>query len=76
MSEKKRFWLYISLLAISLSVFILHMFVFQKPDGVPGFLICITCIYLIIGSIIKLCRMSEKFAEGFFNLLDLLFWLP
>lgn len=33
-------------------------------------------VYLLIGSIIKLCKTSEKLSKAFENVFDLLSWLP
>ncbi len=71
-----KFRLYLFLLVLSIVTFTLCVFVFQKPDGAPGLIICILSIYMAIGSIIKLCRMSEMFENAFWNFLDLIFWLP
>lgn len=73
---KNKMVLYLILLAVGLATFILEIFVFQKPDGVLGLIICIASIYLVIGSIIKLCKLSTKFKKVFENILDILFWLP
>ena len=63
MQNKNKFILYIILLGIGLLIFISEIFIFQKPDGVLGFIICIFSIYLILGSIIKLCKLSKKFSN-------------
>lgn len=76
MKKKNKLILYAVLLFLGLAAFILEIFVFQKPDGILGFLICIVSIYLIIGSIIRLCVLSEKFRYGFLEFLDGIFWLP
>lgn len=74
--SKKKGILYGILLIIGLLAFILELFVFQKPDGILGFLICIVSIYLILGSIIKLCILSRKFENALINFLDAIMWLP
>lgn len=76
MKIKNKLILYSVLLTLGLLIFILELFVFQKPDGIAGLIICIISIYLIVGSIVKLCKLSEKFANALPNVLDLLFWLP
>lgn len=48
------------LLVIGLLGFILQVFVFEAPDGVLGFILFLFCVYLILGSIIKLCKLSEN----------------
>lgn len=63
------------LLVIGLISFILQIFVFEAPDGVVGFLLCLFSTYLIIGSIIKLCKLSEKFKNTLLDTLDLLFFI-
>ncbi len=76
MDRKKKLILYGTLLIVGLIVFILEIFVFQAPDGALGLIICIVSIYMILGSIIKLCKLSDRFAEGLLGALDLLFFLP
>lgn len=73
--KTKKAILYFVILAIGVLALIL-MYIFNKPDGVLGFLACIASIYLIIGSVIKLCKLTKDPLGTFANLLDLLFWLP
>lgn len=67
--------LYIILLLLSLT-FIALMFVLEKPDGILGFILFLISLYTAIGSLIKLCKISQKFKNNIINILDLLFWLP
>lgn len=76
MSRKKKLMLYGAMLAVSLLVFVLTVFVFQKPDGAAGLVICIACVLTILGSLVKLCRLSPRFENNFLALLDLFSWLP
>ena len=76
MSRKKKLILYGAMLAVGLLVFILEIFVFQKPDGVPGLVICIASVLTVLGSIVKLCKLSPRFENSFWSVLDLFFWLP
>lgn len=76
MDRSKKLLLYTVMLLIGLAAFVLEIFVFQKPDGILGLIICITSILMIIGSIVKLCRLSPKFEDGFIKVLDIFFWLP
>ncbi len=76
MSKKNKINLYITLLILGLLVFVSEVFIFQKPDGIAGLIICLISIYLILGSVIKLCKLSETFTDMFFGFIDLLFWLP
>lgn len=63
----------ILLLLIGLLSFILQVFVFEAPDGIIGFLLCLISVYLIIGNVIKLCQLSTKIKNLIFDMLDLLF---
>ncbi len=63
------------LLVIGLLSFILQVFVFEAPNGVLGFMLCLLSIYLIIGSIIKLCKLSKKIKNTLIDALDLLFFI-
>lgn len=76
MTKRSKLVLYIALLLIGIAVFTLEVFVFQKPDGILGLIICIVSVLLTFGSIVKLCRLSPKFEDGFLKALDILFWLP
>ena len=76
MKRKSKLILYSFLLILGLLIFVFELFIFQKPDGIVGLIICIISIYLFLGSIVKLCKLSEKFANALPSFLDLLFWLP
>ena len=76
MSRNKKLILYGAILLVGLLVFILEIFVFQKPDGILGLIICIASILMVLGSIIKLCMLSPIFEESFLTALDIFFWLP
>lgn len=71
-ANKPLCWL---LLILGIVVF-LWMMIFESPDGIIGFILCVGSIYLIIGAIIRLCKTSPRFEKIFFNVLDLLFYLP
>lgn len=75
MKKQTKINLCIILLVIGLLSFTLQLFVFEAPDGIIGFLLCLTSIYLIIGSIIKLCQLSTNIKNSIFDLLDLLFFI-
>lgn len=75
MKKQAKINLCIILLLIGLLSFILQLFVFEAPNGIIGFLLCLISIYLIIGSIIKLCQLSTKIKNSIFNILDLLFFI-
>lgn len=75
MKKKTKINLCILLFAIGLLSFILQVFVFAFPDGILGLLLCLVSIYLILGSIIKLCQLSTKIKNTIFDILDLLFFI-
>lgn len=72
----KKIIIYSAILCVALAVFILFIFVLQKPDGVIGFLIAISCIYLIIASVLKLCKLSGNFEGNLIAIIELIFNLP
>lgn len=74
MDKKKKTILYSILLLLSIIAFVL-IYVFDA-SGIIGYLITLLTFYIFLGSIIKLCRLSEKFKDGIINFIDLLFWLP
>jgi hypothetical protein len=73
---KKKTLFYSILLGLSLLTFILEVFIFQKPDGLLGFLIALLCLYMMIGCIIRLSKSSEKFKETGNSIIEIMFWLP
>lgn len=75
MKKQSKINLCFALLAIGLATFILQLFVFEAPNGIPGFLLCLASIYLIGGSIFKLCQLSSKIKNTIFDILDLLFFI-
>lgn len=77
MKKEMKKIIYGILLILGLLIFILQLFIFEAPDGVLGFIICLTSIYMIFGSIIGLCKVSEKFKNIVFGILEVLFfWIP
>ena len=73
MKRKNKLILYVLLLIFRLLVFVPGI-IFQKPDGIVGLIVCIFSVCLIIGSIVRLCMLSENFANVLPSLLDLLHW--
>ena len=65
---------YLGLIAVSALTFA-GMCVFNA-DGVWAFLLTMLCIYVFVGSIIKLCLISEKAKDTVLYTLDMLFFLP
>lgn len=76
MSKTNKIILYSVLLLIGLLTFILEIFIFQKPDGLLGLIICISSIYITLGSIIKLCKLSDRLKNTILQSIDILFFLP
>jgi len=73
MKKQKKIILYSILCILGITIFCLQLFVFESPDGVFGFLLCLTSIYLIFGSIYKLCKLSKKFLDFVISFLDTIF---
>lgn len=73
MKKKKKMILYSILCILGITIFYLQLFDFESPDGVFGFLLCLTSIYLIFGSIYKLCKLSKKFLDFVIAFLDTIF---
>ena len=70
---KKGLLLFLGILGILL--FFLQIFVFEKPNGFIGYLICNFSILLTIVSFIKLFQISKTFRHVLTEILDLLwFW--
>jgi len=77
MSKNKKMTLYTALFTLGLTIIILQCFVFEAPNGIFGFLLSLISIYLMIGSIIKLCKTSDYFKNTVLStMLDIMFWLP
>ncbi len=75
MPKKTKIYLCLILLVAGITLFILQLFVFEAPDGVIGFLLCLISIYLIMGSIYKLCKLSSNIKKFLLDILDLLFFI-
>lgn len=75
MDKKKKIILYIALILLSIGIFSLVMLF--NIDGALGFIMTMVSIYLFVGCIIKLCKLSQKFKDGVLSFIfDILFWLP
>lgn len=69
--DKKR--IYALLLIIGLIGFILQIFVFEKPDGNIGMILCMIEVTFITSSTIRLCQLSKDFKDEFFKFLKVIF---
>lgn len=63
------------LLVISLLGFILHIFMFEKPDGNIGMILCMIETGLVTGSVVRLCQLSKEFRDGFKKFIETVFRL-
>lgn len=72
--NNRKIILYFVLLMVSMLIFAFA--IIFNASGVLGFLITIFSIYLFVGCIIKLCKLSPKFKSNFLDFIDSLFWLP
>lgn len=75
MKKQTKINICIFLFIVGISIFILQLFVFEAPDGLFGFLLCLTSIYLMTGSILKLCKLSKNIKNSILDILDLLFFI-
>lgn len=73
MNDKSKKLIYGLLAILGIIIFILQIFVFEKPDGLVGFLLWLICIWIVITSLIRLVQLSKKIHAFFINLLDILF---
>lgn len=48
---------------LGILIFILQIFVFQSPDGILGYFICLFSVLLTIISSIRLYQLSPRFRE-------------
>ncbi len=72
---KKKISLYVSLIIISILLFIIAMTVLGNTKFIAPIIIVIS-IYLFVGGLIKLCKMNDKLKNTVICIIDLLFWLP
>ncbi len=78
MKKKKQIILYTLLLITGLLIVFLQVYVVGAPDGFLGFLVFLVGIYLVLGSLIRLCKLSNAFRnsvfEVLFDILDEIIW--
>lgn len=73
MDKKKKITLYIVLIILSITMFL--SILFFNIDGIIGFIMFLFSTYLLVTSIIKLYKTSQKFKNSVLAFLDiLLFW--
>lgn len=72
MKMKNKIIFYSILFTIGLIVFILELFIFEI-DGIIGYLITLISFYIMIGSVIKLCKLSSKFKSFIKSIINILF---
>ncbi len=72
---KKKIYLYVGLIILSLILFIISMTFLGDTKFIAPVIIVIS-LYLFVGSLIKLCKMNDKLKNTLLCALDLLFWLP
>lgn len=71
---KNDFKIYLVILAISILLLLLEAFIL-KISGVIGLTICILSVYFIVGSIIRLVKLSGFFSDEVMERLDILFFI-
>ncbi len=75
MKTKNKITLYRILLVVGILILSKEIF-FLGNKGVWSLIISLLSIYLLIGSTIKLCKLSPMFAKTTISSIDLLFFLP
>ena len=71
---KNDFKIYLIILAINILLLLLEVFIL-KISGVIGLTICILSVYFIVGSIIRLVKLSGFFRDEVMERLDILFFI-
>lgn len=71
----KKIILYLVGILVSVTSVIVSMTVLSNTKILAPVLIVFS-IYLLIGCLIKLCKMNEKFKDTIICTIDLLWWLP
>ena len=72
MKNNKKLYL-ILLIASIISMVLCFLF---DANGVFAYILFIFSLYIFLGSIIKLCMISEKLKNNVINFIDILFWIP
>lgn len=72
---KKKISLYVSLLIVSILLFVVAMTILGNTKFIAPVIIVIS-LYLFVGSLIKLCKVDDNLKNIVVNMIDLLFWLP
>ncbi len=72
---EKKIALYLFTIIAAIILFIISMTVLGETKLAAPIIIVVS-VYLFVGSIIKLCKMSDRFKSFVITALDLLFWLP
>lgn len=71
----KKIIVYWGLLIISVLLITVSLTVLGNTEIIAPIIIALS-VYLMIGSIIKLCKTSKRLSKIFENVFDLLSWLP
>ncbi len=71
----KKIALYSFTILLAIILFIVSMTVLGETKLAAPIIITVS-VFLLVGSIIKLCKLSDRFKDSVLTALDLLFWLP
>ena len=61
---------------ILLSILIILSICIFDINGIFAFVLVLLSFYFMLGSIIKLCKISARFKNSLASFVDLLFWIP
>lgn len=73
MKDKKILYYVVIIVAV---ILIMLSFIVFKNTVILGPIVLVIGIYLLLGGIIKFCKMNDKLKKSILCLVDLLFWLP
>ena len=61
---------------ILLSILIILSVCIFDIEGIFAFILVLVSFYFLFGSVIKLCKVSQRFKNNLASFVDLLFWIP
>ncbi len=72
---EKKIALYSFTIIVAIILFVVSMTVLGETELAAPIIIVIS-VYLFVGSLIKLCKLNDRFKNLVITALDILFWLP
>ncbi len=72
---KKKIALYSFTIIVAIILFVVSMTILGETELAAPIIIVISA-YLFVGSLIKFCKLNDRFKNLVITALDILFWLP